>query len=84
MSDVTNTSKIGKTANSVPEVMVFPKQAPGSNMKKPVKPGKPSQFKTKELVVPILHNQSPIGKISDLLDKLPLNSCVTHRIFTTI
>jgi len=66
--------------------MVCPKQAPLSKTKKPAKPGRPSQSKTKELVVPTLNKQSPFGETSDLLDDLPLNACVefTHRIFTSV
>ena len=51
LSEVTNTSKIGKTVKLAPNVIVCPKQDPVSKTNK-----KPSQFKTKDLVAPTLHN----------------------------
>lgn len=56
--EVTTTNKKGKTAKSVPRVMIGPKQIPATKLNKPVKPGKPSQPKSKKLVVssqPVTH-----------------------------
>ena len=82
---VTTTSKKGKTAKSVPRVMIGPKQAPVTKLNKPMKPGKPSQPKSKKLVIPSQPNQSPV-EISDLLDNLPLNACeeLTCRLLTSV
>ena len=71
-SKVTNTSKKGKTAKSVPKVTVGPKHAQETKPMKPTKPAKPLQPKPKELVVP----PQPNEEISDLLDKLVLIACV--------
>jgi hypothetical protein len=83
--EVTTTSKKGKTAKSAPRVTVGPKQATVTKSNKPAKPGKTSQPKSKKLLVPTQHNQSPI-KITDLLDNLPLNACVelTCRLLTSV
>ena len=84
--NLTNISKIGKTAKSAPKIMVCPKKNPVSKTKKPAMYRMPSQSRTKDLVVPNLHIQLPIGEIFDLLDNLPLNVCVefTHNIFTSV
>jgi len=70
-SEVTNTSKKGKTAKSEPKFTVGPKQAPVTKPKEPTKPAGPLQPKPNELVPPP-RNQSHIEEISSLLDNLPL------------
>jgi hypothetical protein len=83
--EVTTTSKKGKIAKSAPRGMGGPKQAPVTKLNKPAKHGKPSQPKSKKLVVPTQTNQSPI-EISHLLDNLPFNACMklTCRLLTSV
>ena len=83
---VETTGKKGKPAKSTPKVKVCPKQAQATKANKPAKPRQPSQTTPMEPVAPTRSNHSPIEEISDLLDKLPLNSCVdlTRRLVTSI
>jgi len=83
---VETTGKKGKPAKSTPKVKVCPKQAQATKANKPAKPRQPSQTTPMEPVAPTRSNHSPIEEISDLLDKLLLNSCVdlTRRLVTSI
>ena len=85
-TEVTITSKKGKTTHSVSKVTVGPKKTPGTKPKEPARPANPWQIKPNELVGPPQTNQSPIDEISELVGNLPFNECVelTRRILTSV
>jgi hypothetical protein len=85
-NELETTGKKGKPTKSMPKVKVGTKQAPAIKVPEQAKPKQPSQTTAKHPVAPTRTNHSPIGEISDLLDKRPLNACaeLTRRLLTSI